>query len=659
MTRVLPRHPTRLAAFALTLALAGCSGGGDGAEIVAGIDPASMDRTADPCTDFFRYACGGFVDANPIGPDGAVVSRRAIAFFATERVESDIITDSSALADPDAALLGSYYAACNGAASGAQLHKDLDDLFAQIDAVTDADGLAKAVAAVHAVGGDALFSFYATGNLASPGTRMAAVDQGGIGMPDRSYYIDTSMPWVSEYKNHIGKLSALAGVNDAALPSAVVTIETQLAMAMLPPEEQRDPHNVFHAQDLASFTKGVPHFSWSAYFAATGAPSFTTVDVTVPGFFTGLESALASASLDDVKRYLKWRVIEAFAGALGDGVVAEEYAFHEGVFYGFSTPLPRDEYCLRLTASMLPWPLSRLYVARSFPDDAASRAATMMDDVRGALHDDLAATDWLDAPTRAAALKKLDAVRVAVGAPGQWPSMAGLTVDPLSFSASQAAAMRFFVARNLAKIGGADDDPWFMPPNTVNAAYSPVRNAIDFPAAILQAPLFDGGYAPAVNYGAMGAIMGHELTHGFDDEGRQFDPSGKLADWWSASTSQAFADRAACLVDQYDAIEAAPGVNVDGKLTLGENIADLGGVKLAYAALAPEGDDARAFFLAYAQGWCENVRPDFLATLARTDPHSPASARVNAVLANVPAFADAYGCAQGTPMAPPKRCAVW
>lgn len=653
-------HLARIGALlSLSTALLACSGGDEPEEIADGIDPTAMDRSADPCEDFFQYACGGFIASHPLGDDGGSISRAAQAFFATEQIEKDIISEALiAPTDPDTTLIGSYFRACQDAGPGQQPRASLDGLLAQIDAVDGPEKLAQAVAALHAISADALFSFGSTKNLVDPGKRIAYIGEGGIGLPDRSYYLDASMPEVAAYRAHIQKLAAQLGVTDPALPDAVVAIEAKLAAAMLPRDELRDPENAFHLTDTAAFEAMVPDFAWSAYLAAAEAPAFASIDVEVPQFLDGLEAVLKSTSLADLQRYLRWRALEAFAFNLGDDAIAEEYDFHYGVFYGFSTPLPRPEFCLRLTASALPWPMSRAYVARTFPPSVAAEASTIMSDVRAALRDDLQTTAWLDAPTRDAALAKLDALHVAVGAPDTWPSYDGLTVDGGSFVEAWAAISRFYWRRDMKRIGAADDDDWFMAPITVNAAYSPTRNAINFPAAILQAPFFDTSYAAAVNYGAIGAIMGHELTHGFDDQGGRFDGSGRLAEWWTAQAAASFDERAQCVVDQYAAIETVPGVLLDGELTLGENIADLGGVKLALAALR-DAPDTRTFFLAYAQAWCENDQPDLLATRARTDPHSPPRARVNAVLANLPQFAEAYQCSAGQLMAPAKRCAVW
>ncbi|MFT3767063.1 MAG: M13 family metallopeptidase [Minicystis sp.] len=653
----------RLGAALLPLAsfATGCAGG----EVQDGIDSTAIDLSADPCVDYFQYACGGFIAQNPLGDGSARVSRRARASAAMEQIETDIIDDAvrSTSADRETGLLRDYFTSCRDAGPGTQDRAALDQVIAQIDAVSTPEDLARAVAAVQDVGGDAFFSFGSGHNLTSPGTRIASVDEAGIGMPDRLYYLDDSMPWITEYHAHISALSALLAPGDPALPDAVIAVEKQLAAAMIPRDERRDPTKTFHLQDRAAFEASVPHFAWSAYFDATfdagSAPDFTTIDVSVPDYFAALDGVLAATPLSDLQRYLRWRAMEAFEGVLGDAVVAEKYHFHDGVFSGVSTPPPRPKYCLRLTAAALAWPMSHAYVTRAFPADVGDAARAMMDDVRASLRGDLDQTPWLDASTRTAALAKLDAVRVAVGAPTQWPTLSGLVLDAGSFAGSQAALARFRRRHSAAGIGGKDDAVWLMPPATVNAAYVTAANAIDFPAAILQAPLFDASYADAVRFGAMGSVMGHELTHGFDDNGRLFDATGRLASFWTPATTQAFTERAQCVVDQYDAIEAAPGVNIDGELTLGENIADNGGVRIAFNALAPGGGDAKTFFLAYAQAWCENARPELLATLARTDPHSPPRARVNAVLANMPEFAETYGCAAGKPMAPVKRCTVW
>jgi endothelin-converting enzyme/putative endopeptidase len=644
-----------LSLAALALALAGCHGSDD----TTGLDPSSLDESVDPCTDFFQYACGGFIAKNPVGDTGAAIARRTSAYFATEKVEVAVLTE--AINTPQGAeevALGAYASACLGAGAS-ESRPELDAVLAQIDAVAGPDDVARAVAALHALGADALFAFGSTRNLVTPGARLAFAGQGGLGLPDRSYYLDQTMDVITPYRAHISTLAGLAHVDDPGMPDAVIRIETALATATVAPDQLRDPASYFHLTDRAAFEATVPDFSWAAYRTAVGAPAFSSLDVETPTFFAGLEGALKSAPLTDLRSYLRWRALEAFAWSLDDDVVAEQYAFHDGVFYGFTTPLPRPEYCLRLTGAALPWAMSRAYVARAFSAATGDAARSLMESIRGALHDDLATATFLDAPTRMAAIAKLDAVHVAVGAPDTWPSLGGLSIPAVPFTSAYAAVARFDFQTDVARIGSSATDDWFMPPNQVNAAYSPARNAVDFPAAILQAPLFDPTYARAVQFGAMGAIMGHELTHGFDDDGRHFDGAGKLTDWWTAQTAKAFQDRAQCLVDQYDAIDATPGVKIDGALTLGENIADLGGVKLAYDALAPAGGDARTFFLAYAQSRCENDQPAYLATLARTDPHAPSRARVNAVLANMPELADTFSCGAGTPMAPAKRCSVW
>jgi predicted metalloendopeptidase len=499
-----------------------------------------------------------------------------------------------------------------------------------------------------------------------PTSMIASADEGGIGLPDRAYYVDKpSASVLPAYRAHIAMLAPKLGVTDPGMADAVVRIETALATAMLTADGRRDPLATYHVEPLAALAQALPHFDLASYLGAERLPSLASLNVAVPAFFTALDLVLAQTSLADLKRYLSWRAIEALAGSFGEDVVTEEYRFHAGTFYGFTRPLPRDEYCLRLTTSALSWSVSALY-ARRVGAVLLPEAEPIVARLRQALRDDLSHLDWLDNPTRAAAIAKLDALRAGVVAPDDFSGYeTDLTTVSASFPAAIVQLRQRERARSNARIGGNDMREWFLAPITVNAAYSPTLNAINIPAAILQSPLFDPSVGEVVNFGGIGTVIGHELTHGFDDQGRKFDATGGLADSWSAATKAQFDARAECVVQQYGNIAPAPGTHIDGQLTLGENIADLGGVKLAYAALHPTNartssfNDRQLFFLSYAQSWCTNLRPEALASSLRTDPHSPASARVNAVLADTPEFAAAFSCQPGKPMAPAKACAVW
>jgi predicted metalloendopeptidase len=626
-------------------------GGNDPA---SGLDVSAIDKTADPCSDFFRYACGAFLDANmSIAANGALVQRRSAAFYATEQVEQQIV--ASPAGDSDSSLLGTVDQACTGAAGGQQPHTRLDQALAAIDGLASLTDLPKTLAPLHDAGLSALFYFGVVRDLQNPTQLIAQVATGGFGMLTASWN-DPSGSYPSAYHDHIVALAQLFGDSDAMLPAAVFSVEKSLAAAALPPDFWRDPTQTFHRLDAPALAALAPHFDFAAYGGPGG-----TVDVTEPDYFTKLDSLLTTVSLDDWKRYLRWRSYERFAATMGDDKVAEEYKFHQGVFYGFSTPLPRGEYCLRATDGLLQWPMAHEYSARVSVD--RSGAQSQMDRIVDRMHDTLSAADWLDDATRGEAIAKLSAVRVEIGAPSGWPQYSP-TVATTSYADDAAAISSYLRQLAIMAIGGMSTGDWFLSPEQVNAAYSWPNNAINIPDAILQAPLFSGKYGDPINYGAIGAVMGHELTHGFDDMGRKFDAGGTLRDWWTPSVATAFQSRAQCLVDQYTAIQTPVGP-IDGTLTLGENIADLGGVRLALAALSPSTrsshgyTETQLFFLAYAQSWCTVERNEALMAMLRTDFHAPASARVNAVLANVAEFAQAFSCAPGAPMAPANRCQVW
>ena len=651
---------TLLLGYGLAAALGLCGCGGDTAPppplpTQKGIDASAADPQADPCADFYQYACGGFTTSNPVGDDGASTARRDQAYFASENAEVAIVSNPK---DAAGGLVRDYVKACSGA-SKAQDRSPLDDLVTEIDAMSTPDDLGAVVAALHDAGASALFWFGPGFNLAKSGPLVAYVEPSGIGLPSRSDYTKPDVQVIDAYRDHISRLEGLVDIGDDAMPEAVITIETRLAKAMADSATVENGSGPFHLDKLSDLEKRAPHFPWKGYFAASKAPSFSGVADEFPVFFDALDAMLADTSPDDLKAYLTFRAIEAFADSLDDDVVAEEYRFHEGEFYGFTTPLPREEYCLRQAAAALPWPLGEAYLGAAFSTDRADAAKDLMSRARGAFENRLAKVTWLDTATRSAAEKKLAAMRTETGGPTSWPSTEGLTVDASSFVVAQADVLQFYRRQSIAQIGHVDHDPWFDSPIVFDAYYSPPRNAVNVTAAFLQSPNFDPSFDPVVNAGAMGSVMGHEMTHGFDAMGRLYDGDGLLRDWWSKATEASFDQRTDCLVKQYDAFAAAPSLFVDGNRTLNENIADLGGVHIAFDAAHPTGDDARAFFVAYAQSLCENDQPDYLETLVATDAHAPAKARVNALLANVSEFAEAFSCAAGTPMAPKNRCTVW
>jgi putative endopeptidase len=640
-----------------------CSGGGP-LDVPAGIDPDAMDLSGDPCTDFYQYACGTWLSQHPLSSTGSEISRQDTAFYAVETDEASILSDASDMSVATT-LTQTFNAECLSAGGTTGMMQALTSALQAIDAVTDAGMLPQAVAAVHDVGGDAFFDFRTQRDLMAPGEVIGFLGQGGIGLPDPSYYDSASI--IAAYRMHIDRLQGLAGVPPPALDDTVLSIETALAHAMLSADALRDPVATYHPQALAGLDGTWPHTGFSAYLSAEGvdAGAQVQVNVEVPTFAAAVDTLLAQTDLEALKRYLRWRAIEAAAPLLNDAIVAEEYAFHEGTFAGFTTPLPRKEYCTRLTLTYLGWSVSQLYVRR-YAGLLRGSAQPMVDAIHAALKDDLSQTPWLDEPTRAVALQKVDAVQIGVSAPVDFsPYVTDLTSLPSELDSAAVALVTRSRRRELALLGQTDSRLWQLTPTTVNAFYLPALNAINIAAAIMAPPRYKTDWPDAVNYGALGSVVGHELTHGFDDSGRKYDASGALNDWWSPASKSQFDTRAQCLVSQYGAIAGQGGTHIDGQLTLGENIADTGGVKLALAALKPTGQktgsftDTQVFFIAYAQVWCQNLAPAEAQTLLKVDPHAPPSARVNAVLADTPDFAQAFSCKPGTALAPANACGVW
>lgn len=656
----LNRPAVRCAPCTIGLLLVACGS----TELPAGISEPAMDRTADPCVDFYQYACGGFLASHRAGSSGAWFSRLDPAISATERAV-DKILQLMGTSDPRAVLLDQYQSTCLAAAVSTD-RSHLKRLLAKIDAITPDAGLAPAMAGLHAAGVDALFGLQPTADPLQPRRPVAELYDTGISLPDRFFYVDPAAAGVlGEYAMHLEALSALLGVNDPELARAAIAVETALATAMPPAGHLRDPSMTLHPTDLATFAQSHPAFDWSAYLAATGAPPITSLNVTQPGYFAALDGLLATVPFEDLRRYLRWRALESVALQSEDAVVNEETLFHLG-FPAAASVGGRYQLCLRNTLKRLKWEISSLYT-QLYAKGTAAAVQPMVDDIRGQLWDQFGRLDWLDDATRGLVRAKLDAMHLCIASPADYgPYLLGEVMLPADFPSAEAARYAAVRAKELALIGGTDERDWFMSPTTVNAAYIRDVNSINLPAAILQAPLYSARYAEAVNLGAIGAVVGHEITHGFDDEGRHFDASGVRRDMWTPKVHEEFDARARCVAAQYSAIEVDDGgLHLDGELTLDENIADLGGVKLAYQALAPTGEragaltDAQAFFLAYGQSWCESLSPDVAGWLLRFDPHSPAKARVNAVLADSAEFATAWSCREGQPMAPVHRCTVW
>ena len=652
---------------------------------VPGIDASAMDRGASPCVDFHAYACGGWLAKAEIPPDKARWGRfDELQERNLERLR-DILEAAAAgkgsAEDPDRKKVGDFYAACMDEASiEASGLADLRAEWKKLDAVQDARSLAKAVGSLHREGVGALFGFGARQDYKDSTRVVAALAQGGLGLPDRDYYLqgDARSGEIRErYLAHVESMLSLAGVPRAQAARearAAFELEKALAGSHWTRTEMRDPDRTYNPVGLGGLEKAAPRFPWKVYLASLGAPPVSDLFVTTPKAVALLGELAARTKAADWRAYLRWHLLAELAAtrALPRAFVEEDFAFTSRNFTGAKELPPRWKLCVRATDGALGEALGRAFVQRWFGGGARDKALELVRNIQAAQGTNLAALPWMDGATRQRAEEKLGRIDNKIGYPERWRDYSSLEVDRGSYLRSLLAAEAFEVRRDLAKIGKpVDRGEWRMTPPTVNAYYNPLLNEMVFPAGILQPVFYTPGANDAVNYGAIGFVVGHELTHGFDDTGRKFDARGNLSDWWSPSVNEEFEKRAACVERQYSAYPAVDDLHVNGKLTLGENIADLGGLKLSFAAyrasrrgklpearvqgLTPE----QQFFVAAAQVWCDKARPEEARRRVVVDSHSPARWRVDGPLSDLPEFAAAFGCKAGDPMVRADRCEVW
>ncbi len=536
---------------------------------------------------------------------------------------------------------------------------------------------------MHSRGVPGLFTVFVDADEKNSETDVAQFHQGGLGLPDRDYYTktdDASKKLLASYEEHIVKIFTLLGDapdKAAAEAKAVVNLETELAKASKTRVQLRDPEGNYHKMPLADLIKSAPGFDWKAYFAALGAPEPGDLIVRQPEFATRAADLAKTTSPDDLKTYLRWHLVHAAAALLSKPFVDENFAFYGTILSGTKENLPRWKRVLASVDKGVGEALGQLYVEKTFSPEAKSRALTMINDLKAVLRERLTNLEWMGPETRTAALKKLDAFGVKVGYPDKWRDYSTLDISRQPYVLNVMAANLFETKREIAKIGHpVDKTEWGMTPPTVNAYYNPSRNEIVFPAGILQPPFFSATADDAVNYGGMGAVIGHEMTHGFDDQGRQYDAQGNLKNWWTDDDLKRFKERSTKVVAQFSAYEPLPGAHVNGELTQGENIADLGGSKIAFAALQKaldrQGKEAREkkidgftpeqrFFLSWAQVWRVNMRPEMMKVRLNTDPHSPGQFRCNGPLSNLVEFQKAFNIPDGSPMVRPagEKVLIW
>ncbi|HEX2163926.1 MAG TPA: M13 family metallopeptidase, partial [Thermoanaerobaculia bacterium] len=645
---------------------------------------AAMDRSADPCQDFYRYACGGWLDATERPADQARWTRS----FSTIREENREVVRTlieRAAANPsqgpDHARIGNLYGACmdEPAIEKAGL-APLAPYRARIAEVDDAASLLRVAGELQRHGASPLLGLGVLPDFKRPDVNIAFFVQGGLGMPERDYYVSEDpkkRELLAAYRRHVATMLGFLGHDAetaAARAGAVVDFETALAEASRPAAEMRVVERLYHKIDLAGLQELTPKLPWDAFLAGIGHPGVREINVATPEFFEGLEELVLATPPETLRAYLEWHLMDAAAELLPADVVAADFAFYGRKLQGQQEIEPRWKRCVDLTQQALGEAVGKLYVEERFAGDSKEIALEMIRDIEAAFETSLPALSWMDETTRERAVEKAQAIGNKIGYPDRWEDYSAMKTTPGDFFGNAVAAAHWGFDDQLRKVGQpVDETEWGMTPQTVNASYNPLLNHISFPAGILQPPFFHRELPAAMNYGAIGVVMGHELTHGFDDMGRKFDPQGQMREWWEPAVAGRFEERAQCVRDQYSAYEVEPGVHVQGALTAGENIADIGGVKQAYAAFKSwqerhdakgrqaiaELTDDQLFFVAFAQVWCTEASPEYQRMQVTTDPHSPARFRVIGPLASTPAFAEAFACEPGTPMAPVERCEVW
>jgi endothelin-converting enzyme/putative endopeptidase len=644
----------------------------------SGLQLDAIDRSADACTDFYQYACGTWIANNPVPSDRSTWGRFDELQERNNEALHKILEAAAAGRDPESKKIGDYYGSCmDEPGINTKGTVPLDPLLKKIGALPAVNEIAPLVAELHTIGVNAFFGFGSEPDFKDASVAMAIADQGGLGLPDRDYYFrddSKSVELRKQYVEHIGKMGALLGASPeqaSAAAQSVMKIETALAKGALDAVSRRDPNSIYHKMSPAEVQALTPQFQWARYFAGIGAPPIYALNATEPDFFKAMGQVLATTPLDEIKSYLRWQAVHASAPVLPTRFVDENFRFYGTILTGAKELRPRWKRCVQYADSDLGEELGKAFVKEAFGPQAKAGTLKMVHEVESTLEKDIATLAWMTDATRKEALVKLHAITEKIGYPDRWRDYSGLLIVRGDALGNSQRSNAFEFHRQLNKIGKAvDKTEWSMTPPTVNAYYNPLENNINFPAGILQPPFYSAQSDPAVNYGGAGAVIGHELTHGFDDQGRQFDARGNLKDWWTPADAKAFEQRAQCFVDQYSSYTAVDDVKVNGKLTLGENTADNGGFRmslLAYlATLAVEPPKTldgftpeQRVFLGWAQVWCENRRPEALRMMAQTNPHSPGRYRVNGVVSNMPEFQKAFSCKADAPMVRHNACRVW
>jgi len=655
---------------------------GPSAPYTPSLDLESIDNTVEPCEDFYHYACGGWQKANPIPPD-------QVSWDVTRKMYEENLNFLRGLLEEAAVAkqrdkvtqeIGDFYAACmNESATNRRGVAAIQPELRAINGLTSLQDLGPLVARLQLEfpGNPIIFGSGSRTDYDDSNQKIAGISQGGLGLPDREYYLSDepkSKEIRERYLKHVQKIFELLGTRPKvaeANAATVMRIELALARSSLTQIERRDPYKSKNRMTVANLSRLAPNFQWQAYFRALGTPSFDTLNVGAPEFFKEFNSLLATENIENWRVYLRFHVGNSFAPYLPALFVQENFDFYRKYLRGAKEMQPRWKRCVQYTDDNLGDALGQRFVLKVFPPILKASTMDMVRRIEDAMEKRIRDLDWMSPKTKVQALIKLHGIHNKIGYPDKWRDYSAVKIVPDDFAADMRNAVVFEGHRDFNKIGKpVDRDEWPFTPPTVNAGYTPQMNAISFPAGVLQPPLYDARMDDAPNYGDTGSNVGHELTHGFDDLGRQFDASGNLRDWWTKDDAAKFKERTSCLVEQYSQYTIVNDVHINGQLTLGENIADLGGSILAYIAWKDAVRDKnlksidgftpdQRFFVGFAQWACSNDRPEDLLVRATSDPHSPAQYRINGVVANMPEFEKAFHCNPSNSMVPAKRCSVW
>lgn len=649
------------------------------AQRLPGLDRNAIDNTVRPCQDFYAYACGRWLAANPLPPDRARWGRfDAVGEYSRAALRQILVeaAEPRPARAPIEHQVGDYYASCADTTAldrlGAQ---PLMTQLRQLQDIRDRGQLPAALARLHRAGAAAFFIPYSARDFDQSSRFILMLDEGELGLPGREYYLEDdaeSKKLRLELLQHISRQLIHAGLpprRARTQATQVLALETRLAKTTLSLTDRVDPHQRHHPFTRAELLRSHPHLALQTYLEILGAPDAERANVVNPRHLTAVDALIATLPLEQLKTYLVWHLVREAAPFLDQRFIAEHNRFNQQVLGGQKAPESREKQCTRFVEMDLSHPLGRLYVERAFGAAQKERVQRMSREIRGAFARDIHELPWMTPETKRAALAKLEELTEKIGYPDRWRDYSGLRIVRGDALGNSLRANEFELMHHLRRIGGGEGDEWLMPASMANAYYYNAANEIVFPAGILQPPFYDHDLDDAVHYGTLGTVIGHEITHGFDSAGREFDAKGNLRNWWQPADAAAFQERAQCFVDQYSAYSVAPGVGVNGTLTLAENIADHGGMRIALGALRHVSErDAKAidgytplqrFFIARAQTFCANITPEEARRRSLADTHAPNRDRVNGVVANFPEFAEAFQCTSGAPMVRPARCRIW